>query len=42
MKIETGFGGGWLGGIAEQVKALEARGFDSIVVPETKHNSSSI
>ena len=39
MKIETGFGGGWLGGIAEQVKALEARGFDSIVVPETKHNS---
>ena len=39
MKIETGFGGVWPGGIAEQVKALEARGFDSIVVPETKHNS---
>lgn len=39
MKIETGFGGGWLGGIAEQVQTLEARGFDSIVVPETKHNS---
>ncbi len=39
MKIETGFGGGWLGGIPEQVRALEAQGFDSIVVPETKHNS---
>ena len=39
MKIETGFGGGWLGGIPEEVKRAEARGFDSIVTPETKHSS---
>ena len=39
MKIETGFGGGWLGGIPEQVRAAEARGFDAIVTPETKHDS---
>lgn len=39
MKIETGFGGNWLGGIPEQVRAAEARGFDAIVTPETKHDS---
>ena len=40
MKIETGFGGGWLGGIPEQVRLAEQRGFDAVVTPETKHDST--
>ena len=39
MKVETGYGEAWLGGIAERVRQAEADGFDAITTGELKHDS---
>lgn len=37
MKVEAGFGGGWLGGVAAEAKRLESLGYDGITTGEVKH-----
>lgn len=37
MKVEAGFGGGWLGGVQAEARRLEGLGYDGIVTGETTH-----
>ncbi len=39
MKVGTGFGGGWLTGVAEAAKRAEDLGYDVASTPETAHDS---
>jgi probable F420-dependent oxidoreductase len=39
MKVGTGFGGGWLTGVADAAKRAEELGYDSVSTPETGHDS---
>ncbi len=39
MKVGTGFGGGWLTGVAEASKRAEDLGYDVASTPETAHDS---
>jgi len=39
MKVGTGFGGGWLTGVAEQIRLAEELGYDFASAPETQHDS---
>jgi probable F420-dependent oxidoreductase len=39
VKIGTGFGGGWLTGVAEAAQRAEALGYDYAGTPETSHDS---
>jgi probable F420-dependent oxidoreductase len=39
MKIGTGFGGGWLTTVAEQIQRAEELGYDFAGTPETQHDS---
>ncbi len=39
MKVGTGFGGGWLTGVAAQVQHAEELGYDFASTPETQHDS---
>lgn len=40
MKVEAGFGGGWLGGVQQEAKRLEDLGYDGIVTGETLHEAT--
>lgn len=37
MKVEAGYGGGWLGGVQDEARRLEALGYDGIVAGEVMH-----
>jgi probable F420-dependent oxidoreductase len=39
MKVGSGFGGGWLTGVAEAARRAEDLGYDSVSTPETAHDS---
>lgn len=39
MKVGTGFGGGWLTGVAEAAQRAEELGYDFVSTPETSHDS---
>lgn len=39
MKVGTGFGGGWLTGVASQIQHAEELGYDFASTPETQHDS---
>ena len=39
MKVGTGFGGGWLTGVAEAARRAEELGYDFAATPETQHDS---
>lgn len=39
MKVGTGFGGGWLTGVANQAQHAEELGYDFASTPETQHDS---
>src|SRR5437763_8265165 len=41
MKVETGVGGGWLGGVADEAKRLEQLGYDGLLVSELAHEIST-
>lgn len=39
MKVGSGFGGGWLTGVADAARNAEALGYDFASTPETQHDS---
>ncbi len=39
MKVSSGFGGGWLTGVADAARNAEALGYDSASAPEMQHDS---